>query len=445
MIKIFITIFLYGLLLQFFLYNWITFWFQRNDSLMRVFRLRKEFLIAFFCLVIIWKPGIKRIYQLFLQINWFKRGIILFVATFLRSAITHLIILDQSFSTFFLGIKYDFIGFLLVFLWYLLWWTLEKTSIQNIVLNYIRVLKYILLAALLWYVVILIKPWTLKLFGYNNYIYEWQAWGEAPAVYYTHINQWIPRNQFLFERPTTRWFFLVAFWPLFYMRYLFGNWINVTRWWWLIYGLNIILTFSRAARGSWIIEILLLWIVTHRQSLKTYLKNILLPLILIVLFIWWIWFKQIMARWYSNRWHVTMIQKWVSLFLQHPWIGIWLASVWPWSHREWWLAFNPENQFLQILIELWILGFTWWMLMYVWMNWIGLDAYIRNSTTLSKTNNHISLDFLLALSIGLIWLSISWIVLHSFVDRMVVYPFCFLFGVILLRHQNDLQEYLKTI
>jgi hypothetical protein len=37
-----------------------------------------------------------------------------------------------------------------------------------------------------------------------------------PAAYYSQYNQGYVRNQFLFERPISRGFFLVAFWPLFF-------------------------------------------------------------------------------------------------------------------------------------------------------------------------------------------------------------------------------------
>jgi hypothetical protein len=146
----------------------------------------------------------------------------------------------------------------LVLLGYLLSHTLETEQLKSIYQGYLRVLKYLLLLAILRYAVICIKPGTLKLFGYNNYIYEGQAGGQAPAAYYTHINQGIPRNQFLFERPTTRGFFLIAMWPLFYMRYLANQPIAVTRGRRVIYGINVLITFSRAARGAWFIEIGLL-------------------------------------------------------------------------------------------------------------------------------------------------------------------------------------------
>jgi hypothetical protein len=46
----------------------------------------------------------------------------------------------------------------------------------------------------------------------------------------------------------------------------------------------------------------------------------------------------------------------------------------------------------------------------------------------TKTMSKLSL-IMIAFSLGLFWLSIEWMVLHSFVDRMIVYPFVALFGM----------------
>lgn len=463
MLQRLITIFLYGLFFQFFLYNRVTFWLDRNQPWMKIVRLWKEVFIGIFCIVVLRKPGIKAIRQKLMQpaafsnddevgvitrskalhlweesLEWrlestwrtnpsrFKRWIIIFLITIIRVGITHFFFLNQPVATFILGLKYDFLGFLLVLLGYLMAITLKKDIIASILKGYMRFLKYVLLGAIVRYFIILIKPGTLKFFWYNNYIYEGQAGGEAPAAYYTHINQGIPRNQFLFERPTTRGFFLTAMWPLFYMRYLANQPISYTRWRRAIYGINILLTFSRAARWARFLEIWLLWFFLHKEQRKSYLKKFLLPMMVIALVVWGLWFKQIIARGYSNRGHITMIKQGVELFLQHPWIGLGLASVGPGSHWIGWLAFNPENQFLQILIELWIIGFVGWMLLFVWMNWVWLQPVVTSRK-------------LLALSIAMLGLSISGLVLHSFVDRMVVYPFCLLFGIILAWQEKDLQ------
>lgn len=48
--------------------------------------------------------------------------------------------------------------------------------------------------------------------------------------------------------------------------------------------------------------------------------------------------------------------------------------------------------------------------------------------TTSKEMKHLSL-IIFAFSLGMIGLSIEGLVLHSFVDRMIVYPFVALFGI----------------
>jgi undecaprenyl pyrophosphate phosphatase UppP len=83
------------------------------------------------------------------------------------------------------------------------------------------------------------------------------------------------------------------------------------------------------------------------------------------------------------------------------------------------------------------------MLMFVWMNWIGIHKLSdgTDNQQLATNNNQL----LLALSIGMIGLSISGLVLHSFVDRMVVYPFCMIFGVLLCYQEKVLQAQEKTL
>jgi ABC-type thiamin/hydroxymethylpyrimidine transport system permease subunit len=56
-----INIFLYGLLLQFFVYNWVTFGFDFAPLWMKGVWLWKELLIGVFCGIILRKPGIKYI------------------------------------------------------------------------------------------------------------------------------------------------------------------------------------------------------------------------------------------------------------------------------------------------------------------------------------------------------------------------------------------------
>ncbi|USN55712.1 MAG: hypothetical protein H6765_03865 [Candidatus Peribacteria bacterium] len=79
------------------------------------------------------------------------------------------------------------------------------------------------------YLIIAIKPGTLKLLGYDNYVFEGTVGYQPPAAYYTEINQGLTRNQFIFERPVSRGFFLVALWALFFFLFLYRQPLSSTR------------------------------------------------------------------------------------------------------------------------------------------------------------------------------------------------------------------------
>ena len=70
-------------------------------------------------------------------------------------------------------------------------------------------------------------PNALKFFGYNRHAYEGTMGSNPPAAYYTLINKGYVRNQFLFERPLSLGFRLVAFFPFFVLGFLRKKTIKV--------------------------------------------------------------------------------------------------------------------------------------------------------------------------------------------------------------------------
>lgn len=138
-----------------------------------------------------------------------------------------------------------------------------------------------------------------------------------------------------------------------------------------------------------------------------------------------------LSRQYSDTGHVNEINIALEKVSEKPILWRWAASAWPASHH---LAkgeeYNPENQYLQIRIEYGLLWFLGWMYLYVFLQVIGYKAYkeTTNSNYSKKVKEYGIL--LAALSLGLFWLSIEGLVLHSFVDRMIVYPFMAIFGII---------------
>jgi hypothetical protein len=323
-----------------------------------------------------------------------------------------------------LAFKYDFLAFGILLIGVRSSGLLTPDQRREIILRYARVIKRCLLLALIWYLLIVIKPWALKLLGYDNFVFEWAVWAQPPAAYYTHLNQWITRNQFLFERPISWWFFLTAFWPLFFISFLYRQ--PVSRTWWrrLIYWTNILLTFSRAARGAWIIQIILIWVLFYRQHKSVFLFSILLPVLTLLWVVSILWYDQIFDRWYSNTGHLLMIQQWRELFIEQPVWGQGAATACPASHRNG-EGFNPENQFLQIMIEFGLAWFAGRFLLYAWLNIHGLIRRWQQPWQLYH-----GLLFLVAFNLGMIGLSASGMVLHSFADRMIVYPVMLLGGII---------------
>jgi len=114
------------------------------------------------------------------------------------------------------------------------------------------------------------------------------------------------------------------------------------------------------------------------------------------------------------------------MFLESPLIGKGAGYVGPASHRDGGLAFNPENQYLQILIEFGIIGFALRMAIYLFLNRVGFRDFFKMRKSKDK-NLPWHYRAVLGMSIGMVGLSIAGFVLHSFTDRMIVYPMMAMF------------------
>lgn len=442
-----IKIFLIWLLLQFFAFNWVSFgiWFENQ-----IIWLWKEFMVILFLWILIWQMfKNKRTDMLFKDKGVFYLQI-MFVALVVVTFVINYFFKNIPIWQFVLAFKYDFIGFMIFFIFYNSSFFQDKDFLKNILWFYWKTIKWILVLSLIWYCVIIFKPWTLKLFWYDRNINEWSLWIRPPAVYYTRWTDWLVRNQFLFERPITFWFFLTAFWPLFYMLYLRRKSMKKTRWWWFLYGLNVVLTFSRAAWWAWFFEIILIWWVVYRKNIKKYFMRVIMPLVLIMWLLVIVWYRHIVSREFSNTGHKVLLEKWFHMFAQSPLTWKWAAYAGPWSHQvcedpskdlvcqeivkintdmeSKLKGFNTENQFLQVLVEFWLIWFILWFGIYCYLNFYWVYMFFKSWRT-KQEDEH--LLYLIAFSIWMLGLSIEWLVLHSFVDRMVVYPMMLLFGLVL--------------
>ena len=469
-------LFFVGLLLQFFLHTLVTFEWWWDSSWMQLVWLWKEMLIVVLGLFLLARFR-SQVWDL-MKDGLFQWSMIAVLGLLLVSFVSTVVVNDGGVSQRIYSLKYNLFPLLVFLVFYagvrlsfrsfaIVWWRGERISrfVAGILLS-------CLFLALLWYVVVSVKPGTLEYMGYDTLSYEGEVGAAPPAVYRNQYNQGVVRNQFVFERPIMWGFYLIAFWPLFFVVYLRRQPFS-KRWFeWFLYVLNVFLTFSRAARGAWILEtVLLLWLTyvypwqrsllwvkqkkrTKKQIEKKWWGRWCLSVVsMVVVFVWAVGMIQksgILQREFSDKWHVEALVDGVQMFVQKPLLGHGGGSAGPASHQGdhrvehddiswnlnslspvWKSGFNPENQFLQIGIEYGLLWLVFRLLFY-----FGLlkKAYCSRRMTYDpwrKKGETLLLWSGVAVGVWLLWLAIEWLVLHSFGDRMSIYPLMAVAGMVL--------------
>ena len=377
-----LKIFLLGLILHFFVYNFVTYVIGVSWIIMEAIRLRKEIFTIWFFAVLVYYIYTYKEFSVLKKDTTIWRLVWIFVALLV---VTFVFTLAKGLGIwmFVKAFKYDFIGYFIFFVMYFLHRYLPENTTEKITKWYILVIQWLLVIGLIWWCAILIKPGVLKLAWYTTQTIEGKVGEQPPAVYWTGEHDGYPRNQFLFERPISWWFFLIAFFPLFYMLVLQKRSIRKTWFWWWVFALNVILTFSRAAWWAWIIELIILWVLSYRRKVWKYVLKVLIPMLLVLWVIAYFWRDEIIHRSFSNTWHIQLFLQWRKMFTESPIIGKGAWYVWPASHWDGWLAFNPENQYLQILIEFGIIGFVLWMIIYLFLNRVGFRDFFKIGFPLS--------------------------------------------------------------
>jgi len=441
-------VFLWVLLLQFFLQTFVTFTLGRDWTFWSLVWMWKEFLIVALTIFVvrffaknIEKEKIKKMWEDFPL----KRFVIVFCLTILVAFVISLF--NSSISNFVLSIRYSMFGYFIFILFYIISYLFFNLKSEKLAERYTKIMKWVLCGALLWWAIIWLCPAFIELFGYNQWNYEWKVWEQPPVAYYTQYKDGFVRNQFLFERPISLGFFLVAFWPLFFMLVLYKKWTKnwILRWW--LYWVILLSTFSRAAWWAWIAQTVIMFFALYWKQNKKLFLSFLIPFICVLWVVTYYGKDQIIYRDYSNTWHIKELVVAVNKIKEKPIFGQWAASAGPASHHLWeWKEYNPENQYLQIWIEYGLIAFIGRLILYLYLNFIGFKVLKANSNDEKISKEMKQLSFIIfAFSLGMIGLSIEWLVLHSFVDRMIVYPFTALFGVYLATYYRAKLNWTKDI
>ncbi|MCK9467448.1 MAG: O-antigen ligase family protein [Candidatus Absconditabacterales bacterium] len=443
-LELIIKRFLGLLLLQFFLHTFVTYVLKFEGKVMSIVRMRKEILILILSIFIV-RYLIKKLNREKLKELWQNFPLKKFLFIFLTINIIAFAIsfFNSSISNFIISIRYSMMGFFLFILFYLISYLFFDQKAESLNIRYSKIIKYILGGALIRRGLIRLVPNLMRFFGYNPWTYEGEVGSQPPAVYYTQYKEGFVRNQFLFERPISLGFFLVVFWPLFFMSVLYKKGPKSWIFWGGLYGLILLSTFSRAAWGAWIVQTILMFLFLYGKNRKKLFLYFFIPTILLLAIVTYYGRDQIIHRQYSNTGHIKEVLLAIEKIKSSWFLGLGAASAGPASHHlPDGQAYNPENQYLQIWLEYGLIVFIGWMILYIYLHLIGFWAWRENRSSKkgSKDTKHMSL-VLLAFSLGLFGLSIEGFVLHSFVDRMIVYPFITLFAIYYANyHKNNLLQ-----
>lgn len=429
-------IFLIWLLLQFFLQTFVTYRLGFDWALWSVIWMWKEIIIiglmGFLGLYFWNKRKSPENLESFFEKFPLKNFVRVFLGTLAVSFLVSVFINSTGVGAWIMSVRYSMIGFLIFIVFFAITMLFFGAREINIVKRYSRVIKVLLIGSLVWRCMLWLMPNLLKFAGYNQWNYEGDVGIAPPAAYYTRYDQWLVRNQFVFERPISRGFFLVAMWPLFFILCFKNKPLGQKFVRWSLYGLAIMSTFSRAARGVWILQTIILILAQFPKKYWKIALKAFVPLILLFAVVTYFGQRQIISREFSNTGHFNEVIKAFGLIWERPlrWQGAWTAG--PASHQvEWIKAYNPENQYLQIWIEYGLLWFLGRLYLYGYLHYIAYKSYEEEKKTDDKLTKKRKLygTIVFAFWVGILWLSIEGLVLHSFVDRMIVYPFMALFAI----------------
>lgn len=399
---------------------WLVFGIELTDSkMLAVIRDGLWSILILYLLYQIWTQKFKKFFE-----DWWYEIFILFLLS-LRAiglSLYHGVWRSDIIIWYKYNIWYFTVALTAVFVWH--------TSLKH-KQKYIEALgdtfyRGIWLFLVLWLVYQGLKLWLPDLF---MSLWYWPvgdyAVGSNPPIWYRTGPWGDMRLQWIFSWPNNYGYFLVAIFSFLLVKsgQLRENNKKDRRKVSLIvllYTISLLRTLSRWAYVWVAIQIFILWLVQYQRFLKNKLSLFWLWLIAIAWLFGLVVILSLIKSW-STIWHIAARQEWRSAFLQNP-IWHWLWISWPSVHHDG--IYLPESQFLQIMIDLGVIWFLFWII-----SWKVLLTPALENLLHKKDIPHLPLYTLLAL--WLIWLLVEWFFLHTFEDSMVNYLILIPFGILL--------------
>lgn len=364
------------------------------------------------------------------HIRWYwnrrKSVILSFILLILISVVFSYLFSDTSLWNMIIWIKYWFRWmFILITSWFL-WYIGAEKWIR------FKIFKFLPLCLVSIVIIWFIRQWA-KLewpdffysiwYGWlNNYVY----W-DKPPIYYLTWYEWTLRWQWLFSWPNNYWYFLVAFLP--FIRYYFSKDFqknNIKNLKFRLSAVSIIvrivaliLTLSRAV----LVGIIIVCLIMFRNKISKNKKILIYGCVCLLLVMTCL---SILKR-ESTIWHITSKIETIPEIISSP-LWHWLWSSWPAVHYNW--VYLPENYYLQIMLDIWTVGFIFRVYSMIYILWMQYNI-TSNDKIISKKDNWILLDVMHSLQIWFFALLIMWLFLHVFEDSMVNYLFFTIYWIVL--------------
>lgn len=429
-----LKIFLMGMVRQFLAHTVLTYGLKLPSFLSFIW-IWKEIIIAGIWLLIIWFFRKNKEYRKkILENKIILTMIITIIISIIISLATTIWIHNQNIIEFAISAKFNYIPLIIFVVGIWASYLLTQEQNQSIISTAILTIKWVLIFSLFRYGILHTIPNILDRIGFSQpgLSIERTAGTPPPSLWLTEFYTWYVRNQWPFWWPLSLGFYLAAMRPLFYGLVLHQKKLSDTRGRRLLYIGIIISTYSRAARGIFLISCIFIMLIRYRKYTKYIITLWITAFVAIAIYIAWWGTSELFLRTRSDKGHIEYFFQWLNLVKQN-WIrGIWAASVGPASNHiaDVEKVFNPENQYMQIWLEYGLLGIASWLLSYIVIlfNPIRKWFYLRTQ----RTQQILSWNTIAYMGIGIsiIALSIAGMVLHPFVDSSSIYPFMLMSGII---------------
>ena len=249
--------------------------------------------------------------------------------------------------------------------------------------------------------------------------------GANPPLRYRTGPWWLPRLQGLFAWPNNYGYFLAGIFSFLLIRsrhiwhedkdnrYLVA-WVRA------LYVMSLLFTLSRGAYVAVFFQLAVLGLIAFKNLVKNKSQSVLMWIwSLLLLFGLVVWLSYLKA--WSTALHMEARVQGREAFVANPMgYGLWTSG--PSVHYEW--VYMPESQFLQIMLDIWVIGLLLWILC-----WKVLLTPSLRHLLIEKSIRNLPLFSLLWLWI--LWVMVEWFFLHVREDSMVNYLLLVPFGILL--------------